>query len=178
MLHTYNRAMTDNRTANLLGALALALTDRLIEETETRAKHGAAGPAALVSIGTAPGEPIDRLARTLVLSHSATVRLVDRLAADGLVARRSLSDGRAVGLHLTRSGATRRKAILEGRRQVLGEALAPLSAKQQDSLTALVETLLGRITSGRQSADHICRLCDEDACPQDSCPVECAVSSE
>lgn len=170
--------MTGDRTANLLGALALALTDRLIEETETRAKHGAAAPAALVSIGVAPGEPIDRLARTLALSHSATVRLIDRLAADGLVARRSLPDGRAVGLHLTRTGAARRKAILEGRRRILDEALAPLSAKQQDSLTTLVETLLGRITSGRQSADHICRLCDEDACPQDSCPVECAVSAE
>ena len=106
------------------------------------------------------------------------MRLVDRLATDGLVSRRSLPDGRAVGLHLTRAGATRRRAILEGRRQVLGEALAPLSAKQQNSLTALMESLLGRITSGRQSADHICRLCDEDACPQESCPVECAVSSE
>ena len=41
-----------------------------------------------------------------------------------------------------------------------------------------LESLLGRITSGRQSADHICRLCDEDACPQESCPVECAVASE
>lgn len=170
--------MTDDRTANLLGALALALTDRLIEETETRAKHGAAAPAALVSIGVAPGEPIDQLARTLALSHSATVRLIDRLAADGLVERRSLPDGRAVGLHLTRSGTARRRAILSGRRRVLGEVLAPLSAKQQDSLTALAETLLGRMTAGRQSADHICRLCDEDACPQESCPVECAVASE
>ena len=36
--------MSIDRTANLLGALALALTDRMTEETETRAEHGAAAP--------------------------------------------------------------------------------------------------------------------------------------
>ena len=167
--------MSDERTANLLGALALALTDRLVGETEMRASHGAAAPAALVGIGVAPGCSIDILARIIGLTHSATVRLVDRLAADGLVERRSGADGRAVALYLTRRGHARRRAILKGREKVLAEALSPLSADEKAILTAQMETLLGTFTRGRQHADHICRLCDEDVCPQERCPVECAV---
>ena len=42
------------------------------------------------------------------------------------------------------------------------------------ALTFPVETLPGPITGDRQQADYICRLCDEDACPEAICPVECA----
>ena len=167
--------MTEDRTANLLGALALALTDSLNHEVEARADHGAAAPAALVSIGIAPGQSIDALARTLGLSHSATVRLVGRLVADGLVDRRDGPDGRTSALHLTRRGRTRRRAILDGRRTVLMDALDALSADERAALTGLMEKLLGTLTRDRQHADHICRLCDEHACPGQACPVECAV---
>ena len=167
-------AMSIDRTANLLGALALALTDRMTEETETRAEHGAAAPAALVSVGADPGLSVGTLAQTVGLTHSATVRLVDRLARDGLVERRGGMDGRSVGLHLTRRGAARRRAVLKGRHQVLSEALAALPAGDQAALTPLIEALLGAMTRDRQQADHICRLCDEDVCPEKICPVECA----
>ena len=167
--------MTEDRTANLLGALALALTDALKEETEARADHGAAAPAALVSIGIAPGGSIDALARTLGLSHSATVRLVDRLANHGLVDRRDGPDGRTSALHLTRRGGARRRAILDGRGEVLIRALRSLSPDQRAVLTGLLETLLGSLTRDRLHADHICRLCDEHVCPGETCPVECAV---
>ena len=166
--------MNVDRTANLLGALALALTDRMTEETETRAEHGAAAPAALVSVGIDPGLSVQALARTVGLTHSATVRLVDRLARDGLVERRDGIDGRSVGLHLTRWGAARRSTILNGRHQVLSETLAALPTSDQSVLTVLLETLLGAMTQDRQQADHICRLCDEDVCPEATCPVECA----
>jgi DNA-binding MarR family transcriptional regulator len=175
MQHAYNSVMADDRTANLLGALALALADSMSEEAETRAAHGAAAPAALVTVGVTPGCSIDALARTIGLTHSATVRLVDRLAADGLVERRGGADRRAVGLHLTRRGAARRRAILKGRAEVLARALGPLSEDDRATLTTLVETILGAFTRDRRHADHICRLCDEDVCPQERCPVECAV---
>ncbi len=168
--------MSDERTANLLGALSLTLTDRLTEETQMRAERGAAAPAALISVGAAPGDSIDALSRTIGLTHSATVRLIDRLARDGLVERRSGADARSVSLYLTPHGAARRRGILQGRREVLTDALSPLSPQEQVLLTRLMETLLGALTQDRQDADHICRLCDEDACPQDRCPVECAVA--
>ena len=167
-------AMSIDRTANLLGALALALSDRMTEETETRAEHGAAAPAALVSVGVDPGLSVGALAQTVGLTHSATVRLVDRLARDGLVERRGGMDGRSVGLHLTRRGAARRRALLKGRHQVLSEALAALPAGDQAALVPLIEALLGAMTRDRQQADHMCRLCDEDVCPETTCPVEAA----
>lgn len=178
MQNTYNNLMTQDRTANLLGALALALTDRMTEEAETRAEHGAAAPAALVSIGVDPGLSVTALARTVGLTHSAAVRLIDRLVEDGLAERRAAAgaraDGRAVGVCLTRRGAVRRQAILSGRGKVLSDVLAILPAKDQGALTALIETLLGAIPQGREQADHICRLCDESICPAAICPVECA----
>ena len=168
--------MNDDRTANLLGALALALTDALRQETEAQATLGAGAPAALVTIGIDPGGSIHTLAAVLGLSHSATVRLVDRLAADGLVERRAGADGRTLALHLTPPGRERRQQILDGRRRVLGDALAALSAPERDTLTRLTEILLSGLTQGRQHADHICRLCDEDVCPRETCPVEGAVT--
>lgn len=166
--------MNTDRTANLLGALALALTDRMTEEAEIRAEHGAAAPAALVSVGIDPGLSVGALAQTVGLTHSSTVRLVDRLARDGLMERRDGPDGRSIELHLTRQGTARRRAILKGRHQVLSEALAALPTDDQAALTPLMETLLDAITRDRQQANHICRLCDEDVCPEATCPVECA----
>lgn len=167
--------MNDDRTANLLGALALALTDDLKDETEARAEHGAAAPAALVTIGFYPGESIEMLSRILGLSHSAVVRLVDRLATYDLVERRGGTDGRTSALHLTRRGKARMRLILRGRRHVLTTALSALSSDEQALFAGLLEKLLGALTRDRRHADHICRLCDERVCPGGRCPVECAV---
>ena len=167
--------MTEDRIANLLGALALTIADALKQETATRAAHGAAAPAALVTIGVDPGRSIDVLATTLGLSHSATVRLVDRLEADGLVRRDGVADGRISALHLTRRGAARRRAVLAGRQRVLSGALDPLSGEERAHLAGLMERLLGAWTRDRRHADHICRLCDEGICPGEICPVERAV---
>ena len=176
MQHAYFFGMNNHRTANLLGALVLALADNLKTETDARAEHGSAAPAALVTIGFYPGESIDSLAKTLNLSHSATVRLVNRLAANGLLERRGGANGRTSALHLTRRGKTRKRSILDGRRRVLTDALRPLSAEERDLLTGLMEKLLGALTRDRQHADHICRLCDERVCPGETCPVESAAS--
>ncbi|WP_421709282.1 MarR family winged helix-turn-helix transcriptional regulator [Algihabitans sp.] len=167
--------MNDLRTANLLGALALALNDRLTDVTSARAERGAAAPAALVTVSFYPGESIDALAQTLGLSHSATVRLADRLAEDGLLERRGGADGRTSALYLTRKGRARASAILKDRADSLVEALKPLSVEESAHLTSLLEKMLGALTQDRQQADHICRLCDEDVCPGEDCPVECAV---
>ena len=175
MLHAYIAAMTKNRTANLLGALALALSDAQRRETEAQADLGAAGPAALVTIGVDPGGSVQTLAGVLGLSHSATVRLVDRLTAAGLVERHAGADSRTLALYLTGLGGERRRQILDGRTRILSDALAPLSDGEQSALTALLEKLLSGLTQGRHHADHICRLCDEDCCPGETCPVEGAV---
>jgi DNA-binding MarR family transcriptional regulator len=163
------------RTANLLGALALALGDELRTATETGAAHGASAPAALVVIGTYPGRTIDALRPALGLSHSGTVRLVDRLAADGLVVRGSGADGRSVSLQLTAAGRAAMRALLAERRRALDGALAALSAQERRQLEQISEKLLAAMTRTETQADQFCRLCDEAVCPTARCPVECAL---
>jgi MarR family transcriptional repressor of emrRAB len=165
----------NGRTANLLGALVLALGDDLRAATEAGAEHGASAPAAVVLIGSYPGRTIDALRTGLSLSHSGTVRLVDRLAAGGLVRRAAGADGRSVSLHLTAAGRASMRALLAERRRALEGALAALSESERRQLERLSEKLLGAMTRSETRADQICRLCDDSVCPAASCPVECAI---
>lgn len=167
--------MPEPRSANLLGALVTALNDDLELAAAEAAEHGSAFPAALVSVRWQPGLTIEALRRVLGLSHSGTVRLLDRLERDGSVERRAGRDGRSVALQLTPQGRQQVRRILERRRAVMANALGLLSPAEQQHLLKLVEKLLAGLTRGLEHSDHICRLCDEAVCPDASCPVGCAV---
>lgn len=165
--------MEQNRTANLLGALALALADRIDSAAES-AGLGRNAAAAVAVVGFYPGrESIEALSRVLRLSHSGTVRLVDRLVAVGLMTRDR--EGRSVSLTLTPEGEAAKTKVLTARHAAVAEALGALSDREEAALTHLTERLLGAVTRAPEDADHICRLCDEDTCPADRCPVECAL---
>ena len=155
---------TSARQANLLGTLSLAVTGR-VEAAVASSPHGPSAPAALSALeGYLGGEPIDALARVLGLTHSGAVRLVDRLAAAGLVERRRGGDGRSVAVTLTPGRPSRRGRDPGGARGALAEALAVLGAGERRALTELNEKLLAGLTSDRASARRICRLCDIEAC--------------
>lgn len=164
--------MSDERTANLLGALALSLVDSLNAVVEANAGYGGETPAALVTLGAEPGLSINQLRQILNLSHPGTVRLIDRLAAEGLVERRSGADGRTLALFLTEAGSERRQTILSERRQSLQPAINGLTPTEQQQLTQLLEKMLSSITTSPLKAFAICRLCEEEVCPRDRCPVD------
>jgi DNA-binding MarR family transcriptional regulator len=166
--------MTSARTANLLGALVTALHDELEAASSAAIEHGAAFPAALVSVHWAPGLSIEQLRRILGLSHSGTVRLLDRLERDGALQRRAGKDARSVSLQLTALGKRQARAVLERRQATLGRAVGLLSDSEQAALLGLLEKLLRGVTRDVEHSDHICRLCDETACPVATCPVDCA----
>ncbi|NJL21076.1 MAG: winged helix-turn-helix transcriptional regulator [Leptolyngbyaceae cyanobacterium SM1_3_5] len=163
--------MDVDRSLNLLGAFALSLTDAM-SAAMTDVGQGGETCAAIVSLGTEPGISINRLRQILGLSHPGTVRLVDRLVAQHLVERRSGADGRTVALFLTSAGIDRRQVILDRRRSQLQLALNSLSSDEQHQLTVLLEKMLPHLTTSEQTADAICRLCEEEVCPGDRCPVE------
>ena len=168
------------RAANLLGALSLAVADRIGAAVEEASGHGGAAPAALTALAVyMDGASIDALRRPLGLSHSAAVRLIDRLARDDLVRRERAGDGRAVAVRLTPAGAEVAERIRLAREEALSALLEPLSATEADSLTALHEELLGALTGGRADAGRICRLCDADACGHHDgrCPVTLAADA-
>jgi len=164
--------MDDERTLNLLGALALSIVDTLNPVVEATAGYGGETPAALVTLGAEPGVSINVLRQILNLSHPGTVRLIDRLESQGLVKRSAGADGRTLALFLTDAGLERRKAILAQRRQQLRLVVDSLTPSDRQHLTRLLEKMLTAMTTNQLRAFSICRLCDEDTCPGDRCPVE------
>lgn len=150
--------------ANAFGALSLAVTDRMEEAMAGVAGHGASGPAALVALdGEAGGGSIDALRRILGITHSGTVRLVDRLANAGLVERRVGADARAVALHLTPQGRRLARRVLAAREAALEQVLAPLSTAQRRQIQPLVAAMIEALRDGR-----MCRACDTGRC--ENCP--------
>src|SRR4051812_15994298 len=109
--------MADGRTENLLATCALALAERVHNAAEEASGLTAGAPAALVAIsGFLHGQSVNALARVLGLSHAGTVRLIDRLQADGLIERRrGDGDAREVSLVATRAGRAAAKRVLARR---------------------------------------------------------------
>src|SRR4051794_32146320 len=95
----------NERTANLLGALALEAAGA-IEAVEGPVGHGGAAAAALVTIGDCPDRTIERLRAPLGLSQPGAVRLVERLIAAGWVERGGSRGRRGFRLRLTGAGRT------------------------------------------------------------------------
>ena len=171
-----NHDYMNERTTNLVGAVAVALYDAVVGVVGEAAGHGASAPAALITLLACPDETVDTLSKTIGLTSSGTVRLVDRLAEAGLVRRHPGHDGRSVALALTKSGRLAAEQALAGRRRVISAATAVLTPAEQQQLGCLAEKLLQGMTRDRAHGDFICRLCDYERCPQDVCPVEQAAN--
>jgi MarR family transcriptional repressor of emrRAB len=161
------------RAANLLGALAIGLTDRLQRETEAAAGRTGGRAAALATLAQWPGDTIEELSHTLGLTHSATVRVIDGLVADGFATREHLGGGPAVRPRLTEAGEAQARRVLAARGGVLQWLVSDLSDEELTQLAPAVELLLQRLTTDFNAGEVICRLCELGVCPQDRCPVEC-----
>jgi MarR family transcriptional regulator, negative regulator of the multidrug operon emrRAB len=177
MPHAHDARATDSepaREANLLGAASLAVADRIRASAEEGAGQGGSAPAALVSLaGYLDGGPLGSLRGPLGLTHSATVRVVDRLVGAGLVRRRQGADRRSVAVALTPAGRRAAEGAARARAEALEAALAALDPAERAELARLHEKILFALTDGRAAAGHICRLCDADACGHERgrCPV-------
>lgn len=162
-----------DRTANLLGATALALTDLTLGDATRVAEVSASGAAALVTLSAQPGVSVTELGRRVGLSQSAAARMVDSLEAGDLVERRpSPMGGRWVTVHPTRSGRRIARRLLAARGGPLADAVGALDEDEQRALTGLLEKLLTRLYGHVGNAQYMCRLCDRPRCAQDAvCPV-------
>jgi DNA-binding MarR family transcriptional regulator len=160
--------------ANQMGALTLALADDMRIAAEHAAGEAGPAAAALVLTGHVPGLSIAALAQAVGLSHPGTVRLVDRLAGDGLIMRRpDPKDRRTVNLHLTQMGTTRAAAVQAARTVPLQALVGALTPDEVASLHGAVARLLAERTGGEADALRLCRLCDHGRCA--NCPVEAAL---
>ncbi|GAB5456314.1 MAG: MarR family transcriptional regulator [Henriciella sp.] len=160
--------MTD-QTANLLGAVGLAVTDQVLETAQNILSHSGQTPAALVVIGYGLGPSNDLLRRILGLSHPGTVRLVDRLVADGLVDRKKGSDNRTLALYLTEDGHARREQLLAGRLAAIKPFLGSLDAAELETFDKLLRKILSSMEMSDLERCSLCRLCDNRVCV--NCPI-------
>ncbi|MFB3739597.1 MAG: MarR family winged helix-turn-helix transcriptional regulator, partial [Candidatus Velamenicoccus archaeovorus] len=124
--------MSDEQTENLLGALALALSDRMRAAIAGASGQADNGAVALSALGRFLEDPsIDLLGRVLGLTSSGTVRLVDRLEAAGLVRRGVGEDGRVTTVALTAAGRRGAERVTASRRAVLTGALSVLAPAER-----------------------------------------------
>src|SRR3954469_12000989 len=94
--------------------------------TDAAVEHGASAPAALIALHTfLGGTTVDGLSRVLALTHSGTVRLVDRLEGAGLLERRRGPDARTRAVVLTPAGHRAAEGLQREREGALAALMAP-----------------------------------------------------
>jgi MarR family transcriptional regulator, negative regulator of the multidrug operon emrRAB len=165
-------ALDTTRTANLLGAAALAVTDLSLGDATRAAGVSASGGAALVVLSAAPGLSVTELGRRVGLSQSAAARMVDSMEANRLLRRRP-GIGRAVTVELTQVGRRAARRLLDAREGPLTEAVSALDDHDQKALAELLAKLLTRLYDEVGDNELMCRLCDRPACATEgaTCPV-------
>lgn len=151
------------RTANLLGAASLALSDLLIAGATAAAGTSASGAAALVILSFEPGLSVTELGRRVGLSQPAAARMVESLEKQQLV-RRERTWGRWVAVRPTELGTQAAHSLLASRGSALRTAVGRLDEDEQAQLDGLLAKLLTGLCSEPGDAEHLCRLCDRDAC--------------
>jgi MarR family transcriptional regulator, negative regulator of the multidrug operon emrRAB len=162
------------RSANLLGALGLALADTVSQEAASASGLSVVEASALNAIAQSPRCSVAFVADVLDLTHPGAVRVIDRLVAAGHARRTPGPDGRTVGLMATAAGRSSVRSMRNARRTTLMQLIGTLAADVAADLDRVLDPLLAALTSSERQSEHICRLCDEAVCPQDRCPVTLA----
>jgi DNA-binding MarR family transcriptional regulator len=163
-----------DRTANLLGALSLAVHDRTSAAVGGAAGQSESAAVALSALRHFLDDPsVDLLRQVLGLTPSGTVRLVDRLQDAGYVTRRHGRDGRSVSVRLTGSGRRAAERVSKARAEVLEGALSGLPPAERRALDEVVSGILVGLIRGPGATRWMCRLCDTTACGRHEgrCPV-------
>ncbi|MGH9245047.1 MAG: MarR family winged helix-turn-helix transcriptional regulator [Acidimicrobiales bacterium] len=167
-----------DRPGNVLGALALVVTDRMSDAVTGACGHSATAATALSALHHFLDRPsIDLLRQVLGLTSSGTVRLVDTLEAAGYVRRRPGPDARSTLVSLTSAGRRAAQRVSAARSRVLDDALGRLSPAERQTLDELTAKVVAGLIRGPGAVKWMCRLCDTGACGRErgECPVANAV---
>ena len=164
----------ERQASNLLGALTLALSDRLdraVTDASRLSESDAAALSALHQFLDAPR--VDLLAQVLGLSSSGTVRLVDRLVDAGLARRTATRDGRVTSVALTAAGRRRAESVARARLTLFDQALNALTPVERRQFGELMGKVLGGLVRPPGATRWTCRLCDLVVCgrPDGHCPT-------
>ena len=161
-------------TANLLGALSVAIADQTSDRVAAACQQTGSTAAALSALAEFLDRPTqEQLRQVLGLTPSGVVRLVDRMADAGLVARRPGDDARSHSVILTAKGRRAATRIATARAGYLEQMLGGLSTTEVRSLHAILAKVAAEVVSAKDGGAWVCRLCDLDACgrAEGRCPV-------
>ncbi|MBF6606230.1 MAG: MarR family transcriptional regulator [Chloroflexi bacterium] len=140
------------------------ISRRLDDELRAEQSMSLAEYDALIQLAIAPDRRLrmNQLADRVLLSRSGVTRLVDRLVADGLVARTQCStDARGAEAVITSAGLDRlRDASRTHLRGVTRYFLEPLSSGELAALGRTLETIVGGLRV--QAAADGTSVCDDD----------------
>lgn len=170
------RATSDSaHAANILGALSVLIQDRVESAWQAELDLSPMTAAALIQIEGEPGCSIELVSGRIGLTHSATVRVIDKLVERGLVAKdRAAKDARAQSLKLSRSGKRVAQHLHAARNKVTDELLAGLDRAQLAAFERAIAAILHRTVEPGREADVTCRVCDDRRCTPDICPIRVA----
>lgn len=154
-----------------MGATALAVTDVALTTAARAAGVGLSSAAALVVLSASAGLEVTELGRRVGLSQPAATRVVDALAARGLVERRA-GRGRGVDVLVTPAGRRAARELLAAREAPLVDVVGLLDDEDSEALAALLAKVLTRLYHRIGHAERMCRLCNRTACTTGAvCPV-------
>ncbi len=156
-----------SRSVDPLGAVALGLSEAVWSAASLEPSDAAALNLVLVDEGLS----ITMLARALGRSHSATVRIVDRLERECLIARTRPGPGRTLALTLTSAGRKLAERAAKRRDRVLERALSALSPGEQAELVKLLSACFQALAGDQAQIDRACRMCDQRRCLKRGCPL-------
>jgi len=162
------------RTANVLGALALAVTDQTAGAVLAATGRSGSAVSALSALAEFLDRPtLDELRTVLGLTPSGVVRLVDRLADAGLVSRAPGTDGRSRTLLLTEAGRQVAQQISAARSVALAGLVEGLTEQELDSLHGFLGRVMAAVVQVKDGGAWVCRQCDLVACgrPTGLCPA-------
>ena len=159
--------------ANVLGALALVVTDELGRKvtTDVGSVTDAATLSALAQF--LDGGTVDRVHQVLGVTPSGAVRLVDRLEAAGLVTRGPGPDRRSRAVRLTAAGRDRARWVGGARSAYLAGLVESLSPEEVTVLRGLLAKVMAGVVERKDGGAWTCRLCDLVTCRRDDgeCPA-------
>ena len=167
------RPAEELRLENIVGALSLAMVDKMEQAYAAETGRGPSAVAAITQIGVEPGLSIERLQanhRAVAFGGRAAGRPARR-RRPGAARSSGGSDKRARALTLTAAGEKLFKSALAARRGITQAALARLSPDERRLLEGIVEKMFPALVGPGDDSDVVCRLCDASVCPMERCPV-------
>lgn len=157
---------------NVIATLADHLSEAMAAAAETATGLRGETAAALITLLNEPGISIRRLTDVLGIRPPSGVQLLRRLRSMSLAALTDGPDRRTRAVTLTPAGEETARRMLAAREQAVSDLLSQITATHRASLARAAAAALATASTDRATADHLCRRCDEPACPDERCPVE------